>query len=55
MGVCVFLLKCVRKIRQEAKMKKIYSDVEKSIKDLQKILENTDGADERLRKFNQKA
>ncbi|GAA7590427.1 hypothetical protein JP0030_08430 [Helicobacter pylori] len=36
-------------------MKKIYSDVEKSIKDLQKIFENTDGADERLRKFNQKA
>ncbi len=33
-------------------MKKIYSDVEKSIKDLQKIFENTDGADERLRKFN---
>ncbi len=36
-------------------MKKIYSDVEKSIKDLQKIFENTDGADERLRKFNQEA
>nr|WP_240446656.1 GTPase [Helicobacter pylori] len=36
-------------------MKKIYSDVEKSIKDLQKIFENTDGGDERLRKFNQKA
>ncbi|WCB33774.1 50S ribosome-binding GTPase [Helicobacter pylori] len=36
-------------------MKNIYSDVEKSIKDLQKIFENTDGADERLRKFNQKA
>ncbi len=36
-------------------MKKIYSDVEKSIKDLQKIFENTDGADEGLRKFNQKA
>ncbi|WP_414600193.1 dGTPase [Helicobacter pylori] len=29
--------------------------MEKSIKDLQKIFENTDGADERLRKFNQKA
>ncbi len=36
-------------------MKKIYSDVKKSIKDLQKIFENTDGADERLRKFNQEA
>ncbi|GAA7382559.1 hypothetical protein HpCK91_09630 [Helicobacter pylori] len=36
-------------------MKKIYSDMEKSIKDLQKIFENTDGTDERLRKFNQKA
>ncbi|BAW65664.1 ancestral polypeptide [Helicobacter pylori] len=36
-------------------MKNIYSDVEKSIKDLQKIFENTDGSDERLRKFNQKA
>lgn len=34
-------------------MKNIYLDVEKSIKDLQKIFENTDGADERLRKFNQ--
>ncbi|KFH28537.1 hypothetical protein JM69_00310 [Helicobacter pylori] len=55
MGVCVFLLKCVRKFRQETKMKNIYSDVEKSIKDLQKIFENTDGADEGLRKFNQKA
>ncbi|WQY25924.1 hypothetical protein KVM39_03225 [Helicobacter pylori] len=60
MGVCVFffffLLKCVRKIRQEAKkMKGIYSDVENSIKDLQKIFENTDGGDEGLRKFNQKA
>ncbi len=54
-GFAFFLLKCVRKIRQEAKMKKIYSDVEKSIKDLQKIFENTDGADEGLRKFNQKA
>ncbi len=36
-------------------MKDIYSDVEKSIKDLQKIFENTDGADERLREFNQEA
>ncbi|UOR74279.1 hypothetical protein [Helicobacter pylori] len=36
-------------------MKKIYSDVEKSIKDLQKIFENTDGGDEGLKKFNQEA
>ncbi|GAA7252114.1 hypothetical protein [Helicobacter pylori] len=37
-------------------MKNIYFNVEKSIKDLQKIFENTDGADEEgLRKFNQKA
>ncbi|BAW48545.1 ancestral polypeptide [Helicobacter pylori] len=36
-------------------MKNIYFNVEKSIKDLQKIFENTDGADEGLRKFNQKA
>ncbi len=36
-------------------MKNIYFDVEKSIKDLQKIFENTDGADKRLRKFNQEA
>ncbi|GAA7212107.1 hypothetical protein HpCK22_04310 [Helicobacter pylori] len=36
-------------------MKNIYFDVEKSIKDLQKIFENTDGGDERLRKFNQEA
>ncbi len=36
-------------------MKNIYLDVEKSIKDLQKIFENTDGGDKRLRKFNQKA
>ncbi|GAA9432766.1 hypothetical protein HpHA286_07770 [Helicobacter pylori] len=54
MGVCVFF-KCVRKIRQKTKMKNIYFNVEKSIKDLQKIFENTDGADERLREFNQKA
>ncbi|GHP75651.1 hypothetical protein JP0049_03860 [Helicobacter pylori] len=36
-------------------MKNIYFNVEKSIKDLQKIFENTDGGDEGLRKFNQKA
>ncbi len=36
-------------------MKGIYSDVEKSIKDLQKIFENTDGGDEGLKKFNQEA
>ncbi|GAA7053120.1 hypothetical protein AOH534_06760 [Helicobacter pylori] len=36
-------------------MKNIYFDVEKSIKDLQKIFENTDGSDERLREFNQEA
>ncbi|GAA9172385.1 hypothetical protein BTM356_10550 [Helicobacter pylori] len=36
-------------------MKNIYFNVEKSIKDLQKIFENTDGGDERLRKFNQEA
>ncbi|GAA6836958.1 hypothetical protein CG4_08470 [Helicobacter pylori] len=36
-------------------MKGIYFDVEKSIKDLQKIFENTDGANERLRAFNQEA
>ncbi|GAA8651244.1 hypothetical protein KYTH84_07180 [Helicobacter pylori] len=36
-------------------MKNIYFDVKKSIKDLQKIFENTDGGDERLRKFNQEA
>ncbi len=35
------------------KIKNIYLDVEKSIKDLQKIFENTDGGDERLREFNQ--
>ncbi len=34
-------------------MKGIYSDVKKSIKDLQKIFENTDGGDEGLKKFNQ--
>ncbi|GAA8576928.1 hypothetical protein KYTH41_08070 [Helicobacter pylori] len=36
-------------------MKNIYFNVEKSIKDLQKIFENTDGGDERLRKSNQEA
>ncbi|GAA6969430.1 hypothetical protein AOH369_09220 [Helicobacter pylori] len=36
-------------------MKNIYLDVEKSIKDLQKIFENTDGGDARLREFNQEA
>ncbi len=36
-------------------MKNIYIDVKKSIKDLQKIFENTDGGDERLRAFNQEA
>ncbi|GAA7255548.1 hypothetical protein Kyoto95A_05730 [Helicobacter pylori] len=36
-------------------MKNIYFNVEKSIKDLQKIFENTDGTDKRLRKFNQEA
>ncbi|GAA9972982.1 hypothetical protein VN0948_06040 [Helicobacter pylori] len=36
-------------------MKNIYLDVKKGIKDLQKIFENTDGADERLRAFNQEA
>ncbi len=36
-------------------MKNIYIGVEKSIKDLQKIFENTDGNDERLRAFNQEA
>ncbi|GHS28880.1 hypothetical protein VN1290_10870 [Helicobacter pylori] len=36
-------------------MKNIYFDIKKSIKDLLKIFENTDGADERLRAFNQEA
>ncbi|WP_120843621.1 GTPase [Helicobacter pylori] len=36
-------------------MKNIYFNVEKSIKDLQKIFENTDGGDVRLRAFNQEA
>ncbi len=36
-------------------MKNIYFDVENSIKDLQKIFENTDGSDKRLRAFNQEA
>ncbi|GAA9233913.1 hypothetical protein Taiwan907_15330 [Helicobacter pylori] len=50
-----FFLNASEKSEHEAKMKNIYSDVEKSIKDLQKIFENTDGADERLRAFNQEA
>ncbi|WP_371955432.1 GTPase [Helicobacter pylori] len=50
-----FFLNASEKSDQETKMKNIYSDVEKSIKDLQKIFENTDGGDERLREFNQKA
>ncbi len=54
-GLRFFLLKCVRKIRHETKIKNIYFNVEKSIKDLQKIFENTDGADEKLKKFNQEA
>ncbi|KNE18051.1 GTPase [Helicobacter pylori] len=33
----------------------LYLDVKKSIKDLQKIFENTNGGDERLRAFNQEA
>ncbi|MFT2724965.1 AAA family ATPase [Helicobacter pylori] len=36
-------------------MKNIYFDVKNSIKDLQKIFENTDGCDVRLRAFNQEA
>ncbi|GAA7038226.1 hypothetical protein VN0301_12380 [Helicobacter pylori] len=36
-------------------MKDIYVDVKRRIKDLQKIFENVDGRDERLREFNQKA
>ncbi|GAA9593544.1 hypothetical protein UBN80_06470 [Helicobacter pylori] len=36
-------------------MKNIYLDVKKGIKDLQKIFENTNGGDERLRAFNQEA
>ncbi|GAA6862606.1 hypothetical protein HpHNI39_06480 [Helicobacter pylori] len=36
-------------------MKNIYFDVKNSIKDLQKIFENTDGADKRLRESNQEA
>ncbi len=38
-----------------AKMKNIYSGVEKSIKDLQNIFKNTDDKDEKLQKFNQEA
>ncbi|GAA6994084.1 hypothetical protein HpCHC82_09870 [Helicobacter pylori] len=36
-------------------MKDIYVDVKRSIKDLQKIFENTDSGDEGLKKFNQEA
>ncbi len=36
-------------------MKNIYLDVEKSIKDLQKIFKNTDNENERLKKSNQEA
>ncbi|GAA7013725.1 hypothetical protein Kyoto25A_06950 [Helicobacter pylori] len=36
-------------------MKNIYIDMKSSIKDLQKIFENTDGGDEGLKKFNQEA
>ncbi|WP_258232946.1 GTPase [Helicobacter pylori] len=51
-----FLLKCARKIRlRHAKMKNIYSGVEKSIKDLQNIFKNTDDKDEKLKRFNQEA
>ncbi|AAD06254.1 putative [Helicobacter pylori J99] len=38
-----------------AKMKDIYLDVEKSIKDLQSIFKNADGRDEKLKRFNQEA
>ncbi len=44
-----------QKIPARGKNEKHLFYVEKSIKDLQKIFENTDGADERLREFNQKA
>ncbi|RVY38734.1 hypothetical protein ECC19_02345 [Helicobacter pylori] len=55
-GFAFFLLKCARKIRlRHAKMKNIYSGVEKSIKDLQNIFKNTDNENERLKKFNQEA
>ncbi len=54
MEVCVFLNASEKSV-QEAKMKNIYIDVKKSIKDLQRIFENTDGGDERLREFNQEA
>lgn len=36
-------------------MKNIYLDVKKGIKDLQKIFENTNGGNERLRESNQEA
>ncbi len=56
MVVCVFFVKMRQKnLLEIGKIKNIYSDVKKSIKDLQKIFENTDGADERLRAFNQEA
>ncbi len=37
------------------KVENIYLDVEKSIKDLQSIFENTDDKDEKLQQFNQEA
>ncbi len=40
---------------KKQKMKSIYFDVEKSIKDLQKIFEDTDGGDEKLKESNQKS
>ncbi|GAA8055159.1 hypothetical protein Neuguinea12_06790 [Helicobacter pylori] len=36
-------------------MKNIYISVERSIKDLQRIFEDTDGGDEKLKEFSQKA
>ncbi len=36
-------------------MKSIYFDVKRSIKDLQRIFENTDGGDEKLKESNQKS
>ncbi len=36
-------------------MKSIYFDVKRSIKDLQRIFEDTDGGDEKLRELNQKS
>ncbi|MGL2643142.1 hypothetical protein ACQJ7P_07525, partial [Helicobacter pylori] len=43
------------KFGMRAKMKNIYLDVEKSIKDLQSIFKNTDDKDEKLKRFNQEA